>query len=65
MVIDICPSFGRFRFRIFSSPNTSAIMGAVPPKDTPTASASVSTMRVIGQSMSMGMLYISICFCDG
>ena len=40
-------------FGIFSSPNTNAIMGSVPPKDTPVASASVATMRVIGQTMSM------------
>lgn len=52
-------------FGIFSSPNTSAIMGAVPPKDTPTASASVSTMRVIGQSMSMGMLTLVFAFVMG
>lgn len=52
-------------FGIFSSPNTSAIMGAVPPKDTPTASASVSTMRVIGQTMSMGMLTLVFAFVMG
>lgn len=52
-------------FGIFSSPNTNAIMGSVPPKDTPVASASVATMRVIGQTMSMGMLTLVFAFVMG
>lgn len=52
-------------FGIFSSPNTNAIMGSVPPKDTPVASASVATMRVIGQTMSMGMLTLVFAFIMG
>ena len=52
-------------FGIFSSPNTNAIMGSVPPKDTPMASASVATMRVIGQTMSMGMLTLVFAFVMG
>ena len=43
-------------FGIFSSPNTNVIMSSVPPEATPVASASVSTMRVVGQTMSMGVL---------
>lgn len=52
-------------FGIFSSPNTNAIMSSVPPKDTPVASASVATMRVIGQTMSMGMLTLVFAFVMG
>ncbi|SEK78890.1 drug resistance transporter, EmrB/QacA subfamily [Methanobrevibacter gottschalkii] len=52
-------------FGIFSSPNTNAIMGSVPQKDTPVASASVATMRVIGQTMSMGMLTLVFAFVMG
>lgn len=42
-------------FGLFSSPNTNEIMGSVPKEKTPMASASSSTMRVIGQTMSMGV----------
>ena len=31
-------------------------MGSVPPKDTSVASAAVSTMRTVGQAMSIGIL---------
>lgn len=41
---------------LFSSPNMNAIMSSVPPKFAPTASASQSTMRTVGQTMSLGML---------
>jgi len=50
---------------LFSSPNMNAIMSSVPPKDTPVASASVATMRVIGQTMSMGMLTLVFAFVMG
>ena len=43
-------------FGLFSSPNTNVIMSSVPPQATPVASASVSTVRVVGQTMSMGVL---------
>ena len=43
-------------FGLFSSPNTNVIMSSVPPQATPVASASVSTVRVVGQTMSMGIL---------
>lgn len=42
-------------FGIFSPANTNEIMGSVPKKETSMASASSSTMRVIGQTMSMGI----------
>ena len=41
---------------LFTSPNMNAIMSSVPPKFAPTASASQSTMRTVGQTMSLGML---------
>ena len=52
-------------FGIFSSPNTNVIMSSVPPKDTSVASASVATMRTIGQTMSMGMLTLVFAFIMG
>lgn len=52
-------------FGIFSSPNTNVIMGSVPPKYTPVASASVATMRVVGQTMSMGVLTLIFAFVMG
>ena len=62
LVAMFCHGLG---FGIFSSPNTNAIMSSVPPKDTSVASASVATMRVIGQTMSMGMLTLVFAFVMG
>jgi len=45
-------------YGIFSSPNTNSIMGSVPRKFASLASATVSTVRVIGQTMSLGMLTV-------
>lgn len=42
-------------FGIFSSPNTNAIMGSVERNDLGIASATVSTMRLTGQMLSMGI----------
>ncbi len=42
-------------FAFFSSPNTSAIMGSVQKRFYGVASAMVSTMRLIGQMLSMGI----------
>ena len=42
-------------FGMFSSPNTNAIMGSVSRKYLGVASATVSTMRLTGQMMSMGI----------
>jgi EmrB/QacA subfamily drug resistance transporter len=42
-------------FGLFSSPNTNAIMGSVERGFTGIASATVSTMRLIGQTLSMGI----------
>ena len=43
---------------IFSTPNTHAIMGSVERKYYGVASATVSTMRIIGQTLSMGMVLV-------
>lgn len=58
-------AFQGFGFGLFSSPNTNAIMGSVPPKETPIASASVATMRVIGQTLSMGMFTLIFAYIMG
>ncbi len=42
-------------FGLFSSPNTNAIMGSVERRFFGVASATVSTMRLVGQVMSMGI----------
>ena len=47
---------------IFSSPNTKAIMSSVKPKYFGVASATVSTMRLIGQTLSMGMVLFIFSF---
>ncbi|WP_292816386.1 MFS transporter [Methanobrevibacter sp.] len=52
-------------FGLFSPPNTNVIMGSVPPKDTSVASAAVSTMRTVGQAMSMGILTLIFAFVMG
>ncbi|MDL2269564.1 MFS transporter, partial [Desulfosarcina sp. OttesenSCG-928-G17] len=44
-----------FGFAFFSSPNTSAIMGAVEKKDYGIASSAVSIMRLMGQMTSMAI----------
>jgi MFS family permease len=44
-----------FGFALFSSPNMSAIMGAVPRRQYGVASGTVSTMRLLGQMLSMGV----------
>ena len=42
-------------FGFFSSPNTNAIMGSVERRFFGVASATVSTMRLVGQVLSMGI----------
>lgn len=44
-----------FGFGLFSSPNTNAIMGSVEKKYLGIASATVGTMRLTGQMLSMGI----------
>lgn len=43
---------------LFSAPNTNAIMGSVERKYFGVASATVSTMRLIGQSLGMGLILV-------
>ena len=52
-------------FGLFSPPNTNVIMSSVPPQDTSVASAAVSTMRTIGQVMSLGILTLVFAFIMG
>jgi EmrB/QacA subfamily drug resistance transporter len=47
-------------FGLFSSPNTSAIMGSVERRQYGLASAMVGTMRMLGQMFSMGMAALVI-----
>jgi MFS family permease len=47
-------------FALFSSPNTNAVMGAVEKKYYGVASASVSTMRMLGQMLSMAIATVMI-----
>jgi len=42
-------------FALFSSPNTNAVMSSVSPKQYGIASATIGTMRLIGQMLSMGI----------
>lgn len=45
-------------FAFFSSPNTNAIMGSVEKKHLGLASATLATMRVVGQMLSMGLALV-------
>jgi hypothetical protein len=49
-----------FGFALFSSPNTNAIMGFVERRRYGLASASVATMRLFGQMLSMGIAQLII-----
>ncbi|MDR2831200.1 MAG: MFS transporter [Methanobrevibacter sp.] len=50
---------------LFTPPNTNIIMSSVPRKFTSIASATVSTARVVGQTLSLGMLTIIFTFIMG
>lgn len=45
-------------YGLFASPNVNTIMSSVPPKDTPMASSAVATMRILGQTLSTGILTV-------
>jgi len=49
-------------YAFFSSPNTNAVMGSVEPRSYGVASATLGTMRLVGQMLSMGiaMLILSL-----
>ena len=53
-------AFLGFGFALFSSPNTNAIMSSVERKAYGVASASVGTMRLIGQVLSLGIATLFI-----
>jgi EmrB/QacA subfamily drug resistance transporter len=52
-------------FGLFSSPNTNVIMGSVQKKFYGIASATVSTMRLIGQTLSIGIATLVFAFLLG
>jgi EmrB/QacA subfamily drug resistance transporter len=54
-----------FGFALFSSPNMSAIMGAVDKKDYGLASGTVATMRLLGQMTSMAIATVVLTFMVG
>jgi EmrB/QacA subfamily drug resistance transporter len=49
-----CQMLLGFGFALFSSPNTNAVMGSVQPRQYGVASATLGTMRLVGQMLSMG-----------
>ena len=53
-------AFLGFGFALFSSPNMNAIMGSVEKKQYGVASASVGTMRLVGQVLSLGIATLFI-----
>ncbi|MBC7128268.1 MAG: MFS transporter [Thermoplasmatales archaeon] len=55
IIIVVILSLIGFGFAFFSSPNTNAIMASVEGKEYGIASATLATMRTIGQSASMGI----------
>lgn len=64
-VIIIALMIGGVGYGLFSSPNTNTMMSSVPPNQTTMASASVATMRVIGQTLSIGILTVIFAFVMG
>jgi hypothetical protein len=53
-------SFLGFGFALFSSPNTNAVMSSVERRSYGVASASLGTMRLVGQVLSLGIATIFI-----
>ena len=54
-----------FGYGLFSSPNTNAIMGSVEKKDFGFAAASLGTMRLTGQSLSMSLAMVVLALIVG
>lgn len=52
-------------FALFSSPNTNAVMSSVRPPEYGMASATLGTMRLVGQTMSMGITLMIFAFIMG
>jgi MFS family permease len=61
----LCQIFLGLGFGLFSSPNTNAMMSSVEKKFLGVASATVGTMRLIGQMFSMGIATLSIAILVG
>ena len=53
----ICNGVG---FGLFSSPNTNAVMGSIARRYYGVASATVGTMRLLGQMLSMGVAMLAL-----
>lgn len=64
LLVGILVMFG-VGFGIFSSPNTNVVMGSVAKKSYSQASAVMGTMRLAGQSFSMGIASMAISFMVG
>ncbi len=64
LLVAILALFG-VGFGIFSSPNTNVVMSAVDKKNYSQASAVMGTMRLAGQSFSMGIAGMAISFMVG
>ena len=64
-IIIIALIIGGVGYGLFSSPNTNTMMSSVPPNQTTMASAAVATMRVIGQTLSIGILTVIFAFIMG
>lgn len=64
-IIIIALMIGGVGYGLFSSPNTNTIMSSVPPNETTMASAAVATMRIIGQTLSIGILTVIFAFVMG
>jgi len=54
-----------FGFALFSSPNTNAVMSSVKPAEFGVASATLGTMRLTGQTMSMGITMLILALVIG
>lgn len=55
-----CLAFLGCGFGLFSSPNTNAVMGSVERRSYGVASATLATMRLVGQMLSMGMAALAL-----
>lgn len=58
--ITLVLGFIGFGFALFSSPNTNAIMSSVEKRSYGVASATLGTMRITGQMLSMGIVMLII-----
>jgi MFS family permease len=56
----LCLTIHGFGFALFSSPNTNAVMSSVERQKYGVASATLSTVRQIGMTLSMGIVMMSM-----